>query len=179
MDLYLIHAEGNGNPLQCSCLENPRDRGAWWAAIYGVTQSRTRLKWLSITHSVKSDYSFFFEVLEPSVCLNLGFYSNFSYLFHVVLCEPYWSEIYYFFSLSGATFVWVSSCLFLSLQLFFCCLPLTTPAAFGEFFHLVFRLTDFTLSYIHLLLSPFIITLLFSLFQLLKIPGLTPPLSHF
>ena len=39
--------EGNGNPLQCSCLENPRDGGAWWAAIYGVTQSRTRLKWLS------------------------------------------------------------------------------------------------------------------------------------
>ena len=39
--------EGNGNPLQCSCLENPRDGGAWWAAIYGVTQSQTRLKWLS------------------------------------------------------------------------------------------------------------------------------------
>ena len=39
--------EGNGNRLQCSCLENPRDRGAWWAAIYGVTQSWTRLKWLS------------------------------------------------------------------------------------------------------------------------------------
>ena len=36
--------EGNGNPLQHSCLENPRDRGAWWAAIYGVAQSRTRLK---------------------------------------------------------------------------------------------------------------------------------------
>ena len=36
--------EGNGNPLQCSCLENPRDGVAWWAAIYGVTQSRTRLK---------------------------------------------------------------------------------------------------------------------------------------
>ena len=36
--------EGNGNPLQCSCLENPRDRGAWWAAVYGVTQSQTRLK---------------------------------------------------------------------------------------------------------------------------------------
>ena len=33
--------EGNGNPLQCSCLENPRDKGAWWAAVYGVTQSRT------------------------------------------------------------------------------------------------------------------------------------------
>ena len=39
--------EGNGNPLQCSCLENPRDGGAWWAAIYGVTQSRTRRKLLS------------------------------------------------------------------------------------------------------------------------------------
>ena len=36
--------EGNGNPLQCSCLENPRDGGAWWAAVYGVTQSRARLK---------------------------------------------------------------------------------------------------------------------------------------
>ena len=39
--------EGNGNQLQCSCLENPRDGGAWWAAVYGVTQSRTRLKRLS------------------------------------------------------------------------------------------------------------------------------------
>ena len=36
--------EGNGSPLQCSCLENPRDGGAWWAAVYGVSQSRTRLK---------------------------------------------------------------------------------------------------------------------------------------
>ena len=41
------NGEGNGNPLQCSCLENPRDGGAWWAAVYGVAQSRTRLKWLS------------------------------------------------------------------------------------------------------------------------------------
>ena len=39
--------EGNGNPLQCSCLENPRDRGALWAVVYGVTQSWTRLKRLS------------------------------------------------------------------------------------------------------------------------------------
>ena len=44
--------EGNGNPLQCSCLENPRDRGAWWAAIYGVAQSRTRLKRLSSSSSM-------------------------------------------------------------------------------------------------------------------------------
>ena len=39
--------EGSGNPLQCSCLENPRDGGAWWADVYGVAQSRTRLKRLS------------------------------------------------------------------------------------------------------------------------------------
>ena len=38
-----MHGEGNGNPLQCACLENPRDGGAWWAAIYGVAQGRTRL----------------------------------------------------------------------------------------------------------------------------------------
>ena len=42
---------GNGNPLQCSCLENPSDGGAWWAAVCGVTQSRTRPKWLSSSSS--------------------------------------------------------------------------------------------------------------------------------
>ena len=47
--------EGNGNPLQCSCLKNPRDGGAWWAAVYGVAQSQTRLKWFS-----SCDISFFF-----------------------------------------------------------------------------------------------------------------------
>jgi len=45
--------ERNGTPLQRSCLENPKDGGAWWAAIYGVTQSRTRLKWLSSSSIVK------------------------------------------------------------------------------------------------------------------------------
>ena len=44
--------EGNGNPLQCSCLENPRDGGAWWAAVYGVAQSQTRLKRLSSSSSI-------------------------------------------------------------------------------------------------------------------------------
>ena len=43
--------EGNGNPLQCSCLENPRDRGTWWAAVYGVAQIQTRLKQLSSSSS--------------------------------------------------------------------------------------------------------------------------------
>ena len=43
--------EADGNPLQCSCLEDPRDGGAWWAAIYGVTQGRTRRKRLSIAYA--------------------------------------------------------------------------------------------------------------------------------
>ena len=50
VSFWVIHfslsciGEGNGNPLQCSCLENPRDGGAWWAVVYGVAQSRTQLK---------------------------------------------------------------------------------------------------------------------------------------
>ena len=47
LSMHACIREGNGNPLQYSCLENPRNRGAWWAAIYGVAQSRTRLKRLS------------------------------------------------------------------------------------------------------------------------------------
>ena len=46
--------EGNGNPLQCSCLENRRDNGAWWAAVYGVAQSRTWLKRLSSSSSISN-----------------------------------------------------------------------------------------------------------------------------
>ena len=49
--------EGNGNPLQCSCLENPRDGGAWWAAVYGVAQSRTQLKRLSSSRMYHLDMS--------------------------------------------------------------------------------------------------------------------------
>ena len=47
----LCIGEGNGNPLQCSCLENPRDGGAWWAAVYGVSWSQTQLKRLSSSSS--------------------------------------------------------------------------------------------------------------------------------
>ena len=46
-----LYGEGNGNPLQCSCLENPRDGGAWWSAVYGVTQSQTQLQRLSSSSS--------------------------------------------------------------------------------------------------------------------------------
>ena len=55
----LCIGEGNGNPLQCSCLENPRDRGAWWAAVCGVTQSRTRLRRLSSSSSTPREHGSF------------------------------------------------------------------------------------------------------------------------
>ena len=57
--------EGNGNPLQCSCLENPRDGGAWWADVYGVTQSWTRLKWLSSSSLMGAMYG----IMISSYCI--------------------------------------------------------------------------------------------------------------
>ena len=51
MTHILLSAEFSSDPLQCSCLENPRDGGAWWAAVYGVAQSRTGLKRLSSSSS--------------------------------------------------------------------------------------------------------------------------------
>ena len=59
--------EGNGNPLQCSCLENPRDGGAWWAAIYRVAQSRTRLRQHSSSSSIITLISQMVELLHRKV----------------------------------------------------------------------------------------------------------------
>ena len=53
--LTFMYWRRNGNPLQCSCLENPRDGGAWWAAICGVAQSQTWLKWLSSSSNLKAN----------------------------------------------------------------------------------------------------------------------------
>ena len=58
--------EGNGNPLQCSCLENPRDRGALWDSVYGVAQSRTRLERLSSSSSSSSSSKYSHLYLFPS-----------------------------------------------------------------------------------------------------------------
>ena len=56
--------EGNGNPLQCSCLETPRDGGAWWAGVYGVEQSQTRLKRLSRSSSMFINNGFLAHVKQ-------------------------------------------------------------------------------------------------------------------
>ena len=61
--------EGNGNPLQCSCLENPRDGGAWWAAVSGVAQSWTQLKWLSSSSRKETEALLILPIFE----INNGF----------------------------------------------------------------------------------------------------------
>ena len=60
--------EGNGNLLQCSCLENPRDGGAWWAAVYGVSQSWTRLMRLSSSSSSSSIYNLILKNAILKLC---------------------------------------------------------------------------------------------------------------
>ena len=87
---------GNGNPLQCSCLENPRDSGAWWAAVYGVAQSRTRLKQLSSSLNLvifdKNEGNFrekkiFQKMLNPSLLMRSA--SSKTHLFDtsLLLCD--------------------------------------------------------------------------------------------
>ena len=67
LSLLSCIGEGNGSPLQCSCLENPRDGGAWWAAVYGVAQSPTRLKWLSIAYRTSVGYALFSGLEEGAI----------------------------------------------------------------------------------------------------------------
>ena len=77
------HGEGDGTPLQSSCLENPRDGGAWWAAVHGVTKSQTRLSTFTLTfhfHALEKDMTTHSSVLawripgteEPGVLLSMG-----------------------------------------------------------------------------------------------------------
>ena len=86
--------EGNGNPLQYSCLENPRDGVAWWAAIYGVAQSRTRLKRLSSSSSIQKMTIKKMQSKTKNSLISLIFYiilfyfhcDLYYFLPHIVLC---------------------------------------------------------------------------------------------
>ena len=75
--------EGNGNPLQCSCLENPRDGETWWAAIYGVAQSRTRLKRLSSSSS---------RIVSASSATD-KLYDSGKYLLNALFCRSHSAKI--------------------------------------------------------------------------------------
>ena len=93
--------EGNGNPPQCSCLENPRDGGAWWAAVYGVAQSWTRLKRLSSSssssHSIASNSLWLFATTALRASLSFTISHSLLKLMsmesvmpsnHLILCRP-------------------------------------------------------------------------------------------
>ena len=71
--------EGNGNPLQCSCLENPRNGGAWWAAVSGVTQSQTPLKQLSSSSSSSNLLRCLLYYPAINFHRSLSHYSTFSF----------------------------------------------------------------------------------------------------
>ena len=101
--------EGNGNPLQCSCLENPRDSGAWWAAVYGVAQSRTRLKRLSssskehgsliLYHKLQAQKVAFpcFSPHQSNFSLALSYFSSFIWYLSFSETSQYGSILLYLF----------------------------------------------------------------------------------
>ena len=83
--------EGNGNPLQYSCLENPWDRGAWWVAIYGVAQSQTRLKWLSSSSSSRHAYTGFCHSGKKNIYI-LQIFRTLFYTYYVIFTMILWHE---------------------------------------------------------------------------------------
>ena len=97
--LLLCIGEGNGNPLQCSCLENPRDGGAWWAAVYGVAQSRTRLKGLSSSSS--RSHSRVSNSVGISGPQEFAFLTNFQEILKFGLQEPHCENHWFRCSSSG------------------------------------------------------------------------------
>ena len=76
--------EGNGNPLQGSCLENPRDGGAWWAAIYGVTQSQTRLTRLSSSSTAVENKLIIYVLIY--FCILYFIFLSLLSVFSIILC---------------------------------------------------------------------------------------------
>ena len=106
--------EGNGNPLQCSCLENPRDRGAWWAAVYGVVQSWTQLKRLSSS----SSSSIVFRVRYWNIQLWM-LISPFLFFLQVrqLLLAVFWGSLFRYW-VSQSKITWAIYCLLNSFQIF-------------------------------------------------------------
>ena len=101
---------GNGNPLQCSCLENPRDGGAWWAAVYGVTQSQTRLKRLSSSSSSSSDSSVKNTIIDCYMYWHLIFWRALEGNIFIVFFQikiSLWKEIFIHLSDIHSRRIWI------------------------------------------------------------------------
>ena len=99
LSMYLFYpneyaGEGNGTPLQYSCLETPRDRGAWWAAVYGVAQSRTPLKWLS---SSSNEYEMVSHCILTCFLLMTGDVENL-FMYLAVICPPLEKYLFKYFA---------------------------------------------------------------------------------
>ena len=108
--------EGNGNPLQCSCLENPRDRRAWQAAVSGVAQSRTQLKWLCSSSSPHFPINTFFLCCE---CILMFFYETHFIALYYLLPNYFLKYMSSAFSFTNE-FVWGSAlCIHLNFSLLF------------------------------------------------------------
>ena len=91
--------EGNSNPLQCSCLENPRDSGAWWAAVYGVARSRTGLKRLSSSSSSIDLFMllwFFFLICAFQLAVSIRWFPLFNLPDHLCVLVHYLVVYHYF-----------------------------------------------------------------------------------
>ena len=109
--------EGNGTPLQCSCLENPKDGGSWWAAVYGVTQSRTWLKRLSSSSSSRSMVLYclseIFLLIYTSINSIVRAYPSYHILasdyhpknFLGYFASPNWNFYYYYLQIKKSVFV--------------------------------------------------------------------------
>ena len=130
-----LTGEGNGTPLQYSCLENPMDRGAWWAAIYGVTQSWTQLKQLSSSSSMQYCCLQHRTLLLSPVTSTTGWWFCFgsicSFFLELFL---HWSPIAYWAptNLGSSSFSTLSLCLFIlfmgfSRQEYWSGLPFPSP----------------------------------------------------
>ena len=123
--------EGNGNPLQCSCLENPRDEEAWWAAVCGVAQSQTRLKQLSSSSvyisvllftnqssSAKPHFKYAIDTSDQQFCWTVQVYTrevftrcslNAFYIFHYPIYLPVEGE-HHFHSIRELEGIWRGMC---------------------------------------------------------------------
>ena len=136
--------EGNGNPLQCSCVENPRDGRAWWAAVYGVAQSRIRLKRLSSSRSLLN-ISYIFSVLVSSlfICTSILF-SRFLIIFTIIIVNSFSgrlfisSLVWFGGHLLCSFSCWIFTCLFILFRLLclgwlFCMLEVCASSLLWKF----------------------------------------------
>ena len=118
--LCLCHGEGNGNPLQYSCLENPMDAGAWWAAIYGVAQSRTRLQQLSSSMSLSNISCIIWILFSRLFICNSILFSIFWIIFTIIFLNAFSdrlpissSFVWFGVHLSYSFTWWIFICLFI------------------------------------------------------------------